>query len=58
MDQELFGQLVQVLNEASAIAQAKPSRDYDLKLPNVKQIREQTGLSQDYRKTQPRPLRN
>ena len=48
MDKEMFGQLVQSLKEASAIARgkAKPSRSYELKLPNVKQIREQTGLSQ------------
>ena len=48
MDKELFGQLVQSLKEASAIAhgKAKPARSYELKLPNVKQIREQTGLSQ------------
>lgn len=48
MDKEMFAQLVQSLKEASAIAngRAKPSRSYELKRPNVKQIREQTGLSQ------------
>lgn len=48
MDKELFGQLVKSINEATAIAKgkAKPSRSYELKLPDVKQIREQTGLSQ------------
>ena len=40
MDKEMFGQLVQSLKEASAIAngRAKPSRSYELKRPNVKQI--------------------
>ncbi len=48
MDKELFGQLVQSIKEATAIAKgkAKPSRSYELKLPDVKRIREQTGLSQ------------
>jgi putative transcriptional regulator len=48
VDKELFGQLVQSLKEASVIARgkAKASRSYELELPNVKQIREQTGLSQ------------
>jgi putative transcriptional regulator len=48
MDKELFGQLVPSLKEAGAIAhgKAKPSRSYNLQLPSVKQIREQTGLSQ------------
>ena len=48
MDKELFGQLVKSLKEATAIAKGKekPSRSYELKLPDVKHIREQTGLSQ------------
>ena len=47
MDKELFGQLVKSIKEATTIAKgkAKPSRSYELELPNVKQIREQTGLS-------------
>jgi putative transcriptional regulator len=46
MDKELFGLLVKSLKEATAIAhgKAKPSHNYELKLPNVKQICEQTGL--------------
>lgn len=48
MAREMFGQLVQSLKEASEFAHGKikPSRSYEIKLPNVKQIREQTGLSQ------------
>lgn len=48
MDKELFGQLVSSLKEASAIARGKtkPSRSYELERPNVKKIREQTGLTQ------------
>lgn len=48
MDKELFKDLVKSLNEARAILRGKqkPSRVFELKTPDVKAIRERTGLSQ------------
>ena len=47
MDKELFKDLVQSLNEARSIVRGKkkPSRVFDVKTPDVKMIRERTGLS-------------
>ena len=48
MDKELFKDLVQSLNEARSIVHGKkkPSRVFEVKTPDVKMIRERTGLSQ------------
>lgn len=48
MENELFKDLVQSLNEAKAIAkgQAKPSRQFTVDANMVKAARDQTGLSQ------------
>ena len=48
MDKELFKDLVQSLNEARSIVRGKkkPSRVFEVKTPDVKMIRERTGLSQ------------
>jgi DNA-binding transcriptional regulator YiaG len=48
MEKELFDDLVQSLKEAGAIArgEAKASRRFELKPPDVKAVREQLGLSQ------------
>ena len=48
MDKELFADLTRSLREARAISQgkAKPSRVFKVEAPDVKAIREGTGLSQ------------
>lgn len=48
MDKELFGQLTQSMKEAIAIAKGdmKPSRVFTVEPPDVKAVREKTGLSQ------------
>ncbi|MEO6697391.1 MAG: NadS family protein [Gammaproteobacteria bacterium] len=48
MEKTLFDDLVQSLKEAKAIAKgkAKPSRRFEVTPPDVKAVREQTGLSQ------------
>lgn len=49
MDKTLFDELRQSLHEAASIARgdAKPSRRFVVKTPDVKAVREQTGLSQN-----------
>lgn len=48
MDKELFDQLHQSMKEAVAIATGKiqPSRSFTVEPPDVKAVREKTGLSQ------------
>ncbi len=48
MDKTLFDDLVQSLREAKAIAagEAAPSRRFEVAPPDVKAVRERTGLSQ------------
>ena len=48
MDAALFGDLVQSLKEAKAIArgEAAPSRRFVVDAPDARAVREQTGLSQ------------
>jgi putative transcriptional regulator len=48
MDKELFEQLTQSMKEAIAIAKGdmKPSRVFMVEPPDVKAVREKTGLSQ------------
>jgi putative transcriptional regulator len=48
MDKELFEQLTQSMKEAIAIAKGdmKPSRVFTVESPDVKAVREKTGLSQ------------
>ena len=48
MDKELFGQLTQSMKEAIAIAKGemKPSRVFTVEAPDVRAVREKTGLSQ------------
>lgn len=48
MDKELFDQLHQSMKEAVAIAKGemKPSRVFSVAPPDVKAVREKTGLSQ------------
>lgn len=48
MDKELFEQLTQGMKEAIAIAKGEmtPSRVFTVEPPNVKTVREKTGLSQ------------
>lgn len=48
MDKTLFADLTQSLEEAGAIANgtAKASRRFEVVTPDVKAVREQTGLSQ------------
>ena len=48
MDKELFKDLVQSVEEARSIVRGKkkPSRAFEVKTPDVKMIRERTGLSQ------------
>jgi putative transcriptional regulator len=48
MDKELFEQLHQSMKEAVAIAKGEmqPSRVFMVELPDVKAVREKTGLSQ------------
>ena len=48
MDKSLFEELVQSLKEASAISRGEtpPSRQFELTRPDVKAVREVTGLSQ------------
>lgn len=48
MDKTLFGELVGSLKQAQTInkGQAQPSRRFELFAPDVKAVREQTGLSQ------------
>ena len=48
MDKELFDQLHQSMKEAVAIAKGEmtPSRIYTVNSPDVKSVREKTGLSQ------------
>jgi putative transcriptional regulator len=48
MHTDLFNELTQSLKEATAIAkgQAEPSRRFVLDTPDVKAVREKTGLSQ------------
>jgi putative transcriptional regulator len=48
MDKELFADLMQSMNEAVAIAkgEAEPSRVFTVAAPDVKTVREKTGLSQ------------
>ncbi|HEY4081562.1 MAG TPA: NadS family protein [Burkholderiaceae bacterium] len=48
MDKALFADLVGSLQEAQAIAKgrAKPSRRFELSMPDAKAVREQTGLTQ------------
>ena len=47
MEKALFDDLKQSLLEAGAIArgEAKPSRRFEIETPDVKAVREQTGLS-------------
>ena len=49
MEKALFDELRQSLLEAGAIArgEAKPSRRFEVETPDVKAVREQTGLSQN-----------
>lgn len=49
MEKTLFEDLKQSLLEAGAIArgEAKPSRRFEIETPDVKAVREQTGLSQN-----------
>ncbi len=49
MEKALFDDLKQSLLEAGAIArgEAKPSRRFEIETPDVKAVREQTGLSQN-----------
>ncbi len=48
MDKDLFADLTASLKEAASIAkgQAFPSRSFKISGPDVKSVREQTGLSQ------------
>lgn len=48
MDKQLFDDIVASLNEAVAIAKGEtaPSRVFTYEMPNVKEIRAKTGLSQ------------
>jgi putative transcriptional regulator len=48
MDKELFADLMQSMNEAVAISKGElaPSRKFTVAAPDVKQVREKTGLSQ------------
>jgi len=48
MDEELFAQLTQSMKEAVAIAkgETEPSRSFTVEPPDVKSVREKTGLSQ------------
>lgn len=48
MDKALFAELVGSLQEAKAIAKgrAKPSRRFEVSVPDAKAVREQTGLTQ------------
>ena len=48
MDKELFDQLTQSMKEATAIAKGEmePSRVFTVAPPDVKAVREKTGLSQ------------
>lgn len=48
MDKELFEQLQQSMKEAVSIAKGEmqPSRVFTVNLPDVKAVREKTGLSQ------------
>jgi len=48
MDKELFADLMQSMKEAVAISkgEAAPSRSFTVAPPDVKQVREKTGLSQ------------
>jgi putative transcriptional regulator len=48
MDKELFEQLTQSMKEAIAIAKGemKPSRVFTVEAPDVRAVREKTGLSQ------------
>jgi putative transcriptional regulator len=48
MDNALFEELVGSLKEAKAIARghAKPSRRFEVLVPDAKAVREQTGLTQ------------
>jgi DNA-binding transcriptional regulator YiaG len=49
MEKTLFEDLKQSLLEAGAIArgEAKPSRRFEIETPDVKAVRERTGLSQN-----------
>ncbi len=48
MEKKLFADLVTSLKEAAAISRgkARPSRQFKVTAPNVKGVRERTGLSQ------------
>ena len=48
MNDELFGELLESVREGGAILrdQKEPARKFEVKAPNVKQIREQYQLSQ------------
>jgi putative transcriptional regulator len=48
MDKELFADLMQSMQEAVAISKGEmaPSRVFTVEPPDVKQVREKTGLSQ------------
>lgn len=48
MNDELFGELLESVREGGAIlrGQKEPARKFEVKAPNVKQIREQYQLSQ------------
>lgn len=48
MEKKLFAELVTSLKEAAAISKgkARPSRQFRVEAPNVKGVRERTGLSQ------------
>ena len=48
MDKQLFDDIVASLNEAVAITKGEtaPSRVFTYEMPNVKEIRAKTGLSQ------------
>jgi putative transcriptional regulator len=48
MKDELFAELIASVKEAGAIlrGESKPSRQFEVKAPNVKRIREKQGLSQ------------
>lgn len=48
MEKKLFADLVTSLKEAAAIAKgkARPARQFKVAAPNVKGVRERTGLSQ------------
>jgi len=48
MDKELFTELTKSLKEAAAISrkESKPSRIFHIEVPDVKKVRQKTGLSQ------------